>query len=134
MQQEQKQQQQEQPAKTEIVPVAKKEENPVQATQAKTQSTTTPVKEQAEKKSVAEDKLKRGNLSYGQWSGQVSGGKPIGFGSLTFTSTASIHCTNGKVISPQAGDKLTNAEFDDNGYLYQGTWIKTDGQTKTIMP
>lgn len=119
---------------TETAPVQKKEEQPVQVEQTNTEPATAPAKEQTEKKPDVESKPKRGNLSYGQWSGSVSGGKPIGFGSLTFTSSASIHCTNGKVISPQAGDKLTNAEFDDNGYLYQGTWIKTDGQTKTIMP
>lgn len=119
---------------TETAPVQKKEEQPVQVKQTKTEPATTPAKEQTEKKPDPESKPKRGNLSYGQWSGSVTGGKPVGFGSLTFTSAASIHCTNGKVISPQAGDKLTNAEFDDNGYLYQGKWIKTDGQTKTIMP
>lgn len=119
---------------TETAPVQKKEEKPVQVKQTKTEPATTPAKEQPKETPVADSKPKRGNLSYGQWSGSISGGKPVGFGSLTFTSSASIHCTNGKTISPQAGDKLTNAEFDDNGYLYQGTWIKTDGQTKTIMP
>ena len=120
--------------KTESAPVKKAEEKPVQASQPKTEPVTAPKKEQAEKTPAAESKPKKGNLSYGQWSGKVSGGKPTGFGSLTFTSSASIHCTNGKVISPQAGDKINNAEFDDNGYLYQGTWIKSDGQTKNIMP
>lgn len=125
---------QKQATTTETAPVQKKEEKPVQVKQTKTEPATTPAKEQPKETPVADSKPKRGNLSYGQWSGSVSGGKPVGFGSLTFTSSASIPCTNGKTISPQAGDKLTNAEFDDNGYLYQGTWIKTDGQTKTIMP
>lgn len=79
-------------------------------------------------------KPQKGNLSYGQWVGTVSGGKPVGFGTLSFTSATSIHCTNGSIISPQAGDKITNAEFDDNGYLYQGKWIKSNGESKNIMP
>ena len=81
-----------------------------------------------------EPKVAKGNLRYGSWSGRVSGGKPIGFGTLTFTSSATIRCSNGGSISAQAGDKISNAEFDDDGYLYQGTWIKADGTKKTIMP
>ena len=119
---------------TEKTSVQKTEEKPLQTSQPKTEPVTAPKKEQKTETPLAESKPQKGNLSYGQWSGKVSGGKPIGFGSLTFTSSASIHCTNGKVISPQAGDKINNAEFDDNGYLYQGTWIKNDGQTKNIMP
>ena len=76
----------------------------------------------------------KGNLRYGSWSGKVSGGKPIGFGTLTFTSSATISCSNGVSINAQAGDKINNAEFDDDGHLYQGTWIKADGTKKTIMP
>jgi serine/threonine protein kinase len=104
---------------------------PVQKSQERETSAKTTSVQKTEEKPVV---TSHSNLSYGQWSGQVSGGKPVGFGSLTFTASASIHCTNGKTISPQAGDKITNAEFDDHGYLYQGTWIKNDGQTKTIMP
>ena len=81
-----------------------------------------------------EPKVAKGNLRYGSWSGRVSGGKPIGFGTLTFTSSATIRCSNGGSINAQAGDKISNAEFDDDGYLYQGTWIKADGTKKTIMP
>ena len=81
-----------------------------------------------------EPKVAKGNLRYGSWSGRVSGGKPIGFGTLTFTSSATIRCSNGGSISAQAGDMISNAEFDDDGYLYQGTWIKADGTKKTIMP
>ena len=77
---------------------------------------------------------KGGNLRYGSWSGRVSQGKPVGFGTLIFTSSATIRCSNGSTINAQAGDKISNAEFEDNGYLYQGTYIKTDGQTKNIMP
>lgn len=80
------------------------------------------------------DSSKRGNLSYGSWTGKVSNGKPSGTGTMTVTSSASIRCFNGKTIRVQAGDKIKNAEFDDDGYLYQGTWIKTDGQTETIFP
>jgi serine/threonine protein kinase len=82
----------------------------------------------------AEPKVAKGNLRYGSWSGKVSGGKPIGFGTLTFTSSATIRCSNGGSINAQAGDKINNAEFDDDGHLYQGTWIKADGTKKTIMP
>ena len=76
---------------------------------------------------------KRGNLSYGSWTGTVRGGKPVGFGTLTFTSSKNIRCNNG-TINAQAGDKITNAEFDDEGTLYQGTWIKSNGETKKITP
>lgn len=82
----------------------------------------------------AEPKVTKGNLRYGSWSGKVSGGKPIGIGTLTFTSSATIRCSNGGSINAQAGDKINNAEFDDDGHLYQGTWIKADGTKKTIMP
>jgi serine/threonine protein kinase len=131
--QKQVQELQKQETPTETAPVQKKEERPI-VSQTKTDPATVSVKEETENAPAAKSMPSKANLSYGQWSGRVSGGKPVGFGSLTFTSSTSIHCTNGKVISPQAGDKLTNAEFDDDGYLYQGTWIKTDGQTKTIMP
>ena len=118
----------------ETAPVKKTEEKEAQTTQSKVESVSAPEKKITDKSSNTEGKPKRGNLSYGQWSGTTSGGKPVGFGSLTFTASATIHCANGKTITPQAGDQFTNAEFDDNGYLYQATWIKKDGQTKTIMP
>ena len=119
---------------SEPAPVRKKGEETVKASPLKTEPAAASVKEAPKESPSAESKPKKGNLPYGQWSGSVSGGKPVGLGSLTFTSAASIHCANGSVITPQPGDKLTNAEFDDNGYLYQGKWIMTDGKTKTIMP
>lgn len=76
----------------------------------------------------------KGNLPYGHWSGTITDGKPFGIGTMTFTSPTEIRCANESVIKPQAGEKITDAEFDENGYLYQGTWIKQDGNTKTIMP
>ena len=82
----------------------------------------------------SDDSPKRGNLSYGSWTGKVSNGKPAGTGTMTVTSSATIRCSNGKTIKVQAGDKIKNAEFDDDGHLYQGTWMKTDGQTETIFP
>ena len=107
----------------------KEEPKPEPKAEPKTQPKVEP---KAEPKS--EPKVAKGNLRYGSWSGRVSGGKPIGFGTLTFTSSATIRCSNGGSISAQAGDKISNAEFDDDGYLYQGTWIKADGTKKTIMP
>lgn len=82
----------------------------------------------------SDDSPKRGSLGYGLWTGMVSNGKPSGTGTMTVTSSATIRCSNGKTIKVQAGDKIKNAEFDDDGHLYQGTWIKTDGQTETIFP
>ena len=107
----------------------KSEPKPEPKAEPKTQPKVEP---KAEPKS--EPKVAKGSLRYGSWSGRVSGGKPIGFGTLTFTSSATIRCSNGGSISAQAGDKISNAEFDDDGYLYQGTWIKADGTKKTIMP
>ena len=103
-------------------PVQKSEANskPAQNTQASTQT----------KVSFS----KKGNLAYASWSGSVSGGKPVGFGTMVFTSPKSISCSNGKRISASEGDKIENAEFDEDGYLYQGTFIKKDGQTTRIMP
>lgn len=74
------------------------------------------------------------NLPYGHWSGTISNGKPYGIGTMTFSSPAEIRCANESIIRPQAGEKITNAEFDENGYLYQGTWVKIDGNKKNITP
>ena len=76
----------------------------------------------------------KGNLPYGHWSGTITDGKPYGLGTMTFTSPAEIRCANESLIRPQAGEKITDAEFDENGYLYQGKWIKQDGNTKSITP
>ena len=91
-------------------------------------------KQNEESSTTKSNTTKGGNLRYGSWSGKVSNGKPIGFGTLVFTSSATIRCSNGSSINAQTGDRINNAEFEDNGYLYQGTYVKTDGQTKNIMP
>ncbi len=111
----------------------KSEHKPEPKAEPKTQSKVEP-KAEPKPEAKPEPKVAKGNLRYGSWSGRVSGGKPIGFGTLTFTSSATIRCSNGGSINAQAGDKISNAEFDDDGYLYQGTWIKADGTKKTIMP
>ena len=111
----------------------KPEAKPEPKTEPKTQPKVEP-KPEPKPEAKPEPKVAKGNLRYGSWSGRVSGGKPIGFGTLTFTSSATIRCSNGGSINAQAGDKISNAEFDDDGYLYQGTWIKADGTKKTIMP
>ncbi len=111
----------------------KSEHKPEPKAEPKTQPKVEP-KAEPKPEAKPEPKVAKGNLRYGSWSGRVSGGKPIGFGTLTFTSSATIRCSNGGSISAQAGDKISNAEFDDDGYLYQGTWIKADGTKKTIMP
>lgn len=111
----------------------KSEPKPEPKTELKTQPKAEP-KAEPKPEAKPEPKVAKGNLRYGSWSGRVSGGKPIGFGILTFTSSATIRCSNGGSINAQAGDKISNAEFDDDGYLYQGTWIKADGTKKTIMP
>ena len=87
-----------------------------------------------EETSIIDFHPKKGNLPYGNWSGSITEGKPVGFGTMTFTSSASIRCANGNIISTLAGDKIINAEFDEYGYLYQGTWVKIDGNTKSITP
>ena len=111
----------------------KSEHKPEPKAEPKTQPKVEP-KAEPKPEAKPEPKVAKGNLRYGSWSGRVSGGKPIGFGTLTFTSSATIRCSNGGSINAQAGDKISNAEFDDDGYLYQGTWIKADGTKKTIMP
>ena len=111
----------------------KSEPKPEPKAEPKTQPKVEP-KAEPKPEAKPEPKVAKGNLRYGSWSGRVSGGKPIGFGTLTFTSSATIRCSNGGSINAQAGDKISNAEFDDDGYLYQGTWIKADGTKKTIMP
>ena len=115
------------------VPQAEPTAEPAATLEPKTQPKAEP-KAEPKPEAKPEPKAAKGNLRYGSWSGRVSGGKPIGFGTLTFTSSATIRCSNGGSISAQAGDKISNAEFDDDGYLYQGTWIKADGTKKTIMP
>lgn len=114
---------------------AKKTETPKESV-AETPKSIEPkpeVKHEAPAKN-SDESPKRGNLSYGSWTGKVSNGKPYGTGTMTVTSSATIRCSNGKTIKVQAGDKIKNAEFDDDGHLYQGTWMKTDGQTETIFP
>ena len=117
---------------------AKREEAPKK--EAKPISTTAPTTKENPKTEPKSEPtptkvtMKKGNLSYASWSGKVNGGKPVGFGSMSFTAAKTLHCSNGNVINAQAGDKIENAEFDDDGYLYQGTWIKSNGQTKRIMP
>ena len=111
----------------------KSEHKPEPKAEPKTQPKVEP-KAEPKPEAKPEPKVAKGNLRYGSWSGRVGGGKPIGFGTLTFTSSATIRCSNGGSINAQAGDKISNAEFDDDGYLYQGTWIKADGTKKTIMP
>ena len=115
------------------VPQAEPTAEPEATLEPKTQPKVEP-KAEPKPEAKPEPKVAKGNLRYGSWSGKVSGGKPIGFGTLTFTSSATIRCSNGGSINAQAGDKISNAEFDDDGYLYQGTWIKADGTKKTIMP
>ena len=115
------------------VPQAEPTAEPAATLEPKTQPKAEP-KAEPKPEAKPEPKVAKGNLRYGSWSGRVSGGKPIGFGTLTFTSSATIRCSNGGSISAQAGDMISNAEFDDDGYLYQGTWIKADGTKKTIMP
>lgn len=73
-------------------------------------------------------------LGYGSWTGKTVNRKPVGIGNLTFTSSHTIYCSNGSVLNAQAGDRLESAEFDEEGYLYQGNWIKNNGETKHIMP
>lgn len=75
-----------------------------------------------------------GSLSYGSWTGSVSDGKPVGIGTLTVSSPHVILCNNGSRLNTEPGDKITNAEFNDNGILYQGTWVKSNGESKTILP
>ncbi len=81
-----------------------------------------------------ESRLIKTNLSYGNWSGTVSNGKPYGIGTLSFVSAATINCTNGTTLYIQPDDKLEDAEFDEYGNLYQAKWIKHEGQIKMIMP
>ena len=116
-------------------PPAKTTEEKVTETKPKKEDTkkAESVKPDKQEQPVEQPKPKGGNLSYGSWSGKVAGGKPDGIGTLTFTSAHSFKCGNGKTITPQAGDKLTNAEFE-NGILYQATWNKSNGATETILP
>lgn len=95
-----------------------------------------PAGQEAFKENPTQEKAKpiKTNLSYGNWTGDISNGRPSGIGTLTFIAGVNIRCSNGSIIQPQAGDCLEDAEFDDDGYLYQGRWLKSNGLTKTIMP
>ena len=116
------------PAKETPKPVTPAKEKPVT-------TTTTPTKQDKSTSEPARSTAKRGNLSYGSWTGTVRGGKPVGSGTLRFTATQTLRCImNGKrsSITAQEGDRIESAEFDEYGYLYQGTWIKSNGEIKNI--
>lgn len=92
--------------------------------------------EKAEKKQISVEPKKQagGNLPYGSWTGSVVKGKPNGIGTLTITVSHTIRCHNNTTIDTQPGDIIRDAEFDSYGNLYLGTWIKANGDTKTITP
>lgn len=87
-----------------------------------------------EKDELTANAPQKGNLPYGSWSGKLDNGKPVGCGTMVITSSVPIRCSNGKKINVLPGDEITDAEFDENGYLYVGTWKKTNGQTSHILP
>ena len=110
--------------KTETTNIGKTENPKVQVTEGSTTKVVTdPPKP-----------VHRGNLSFGSWAGSITGGMPDGQGTLTVTATHRIKCFNGKAIFVNAGDRIESAEFYDDGTLYQGTWIKANGDKVEILP
>ncbi len=112
------------PAPREETKPVKKETKPAQKEVSKPAPRETPAKVTSSK----------GALGYASWTGSIQHGKPVGIGTMVFTASKSIRCSNGKTINAQAGDKIVQAEFDEDGRLYLGKWIKTDGQTSIITP
>ena len=107
-----------------------KEENEPPVPPKETPKTETPAKETPKVETPAKEKTTTTTTSTKRERSASKSSK----GTVTYNTSKTIRCCNGSSITVQAGDRIENAEFDENGYLYQGKWIKSNGETKTILP
>ena len=118
-------------AKEENEPPVPPKETPKTETPAKeTPKVETPAKETPKVETPAKEKTTTTTTSTKRERSASKSSK----GTVTYNTSKTIRCCNGSSITVQAGDRIENAEFDENGYLYQGKWIKSNGETKTILP
>jgi len=107
-----------------------KEEKEQPAPPKETPKTETPTKETSKLETPSKEKTTTTTISTKRDRSASKSSK----GTVTYSTSKTIRCCNGSSITVQAGDRIENAEFDENGYLYQGKWIKSNGETKTILP
>lgn len=71
------------------------------------------------------------NLGYAVWQGQVSGGKPNGKGTMTFTQAHSVPTAGGYDIQADAGDYVSG--YATNGKIEQGVLYDSAGNKKASI-
>lgn len=71
------------------------------------------------------------DLGYAVWDGKSVNGKPNGYGTMSFHSSARIDSRDDQGRIAQRGDKVQGNYVD--GHLEYGTWIKPDGSKEEIF-
>ena len=71
------------------------------------------------------------DLGYAVWDGKSVGGKPHGYGTMTFREARRIDSRDDQGRVAQSGDKIKGNYI--NGHLEYGTWLKASGGQEEIF-